>query len=357
MKKPKIRALQNAEESKARIIQQVNSRLDEQPKKKVSRLLPLTAGLLATAVALFLLWLPVSEEPQPAVGTEEETAEKLLMKQQLEDQNQMEIWQTAEGYELRYYAFDEGKWYETEPIVAADSFSWGSMDISGQNLFMVMGVMTDEQLERVHVIDYNLDRVRQQAAEQYFVEIDEYAAIFEAGSTKIWYALMADYEGRNPETLRIEAEDENLEVIWRSGFYDGQYINGYHPVKMPEEPAEDQLLTLYQSDGTASFIEPYDVAYNAAEHGALIPFIFNEVKTFEVTLRGYEWAEQGKTLILDLGEGYEKIQGSSGAGIFGQTLDESYFETYPKLKTIIYTHERSFRSKLDHFGFGFPYTR
>lgn len=29
------------------------------------------------------------------------------MKQQLEDQNQMEIWQTAEGYELRYYAFDE----------------------------------------------------------------------------------------------------------------------------------------------------------------------------------------------------------------------------------------------------------
>lgn len=53
MKKPKIRALQNAEESKARIIQQVNSRLDEQPKRKVSRLLPLTAGLLAAAVALF----------------------------------------------------------------------------------------------------------------------------------------------------------------------------------------------------------------------------------------------------------------------------------------------------------------
>ncbi|MER2108271.1 MAG: fructose-2,6-bisphosphatase [Solibacillus sp.] len=120
-----------------------------------------------------------------------------------------------------------------------------------------------------------------------------------------------------------------------------------------EEP-QAKTLILYKSDAQAESTMPFEVAYTG---GDLVPFIFNEVNEHNVGLLDYELENEGKRLVLNLGDDIFSIQGSAGSTMFVHTLAQSYFENIPAIEDVTFLYNGSDEPVLDHMEIGKAYTR
>lgn len=354
---PKMKELQNIEGHKQNIVQEVNKRIHGQPKKRSSFLAPALTVIVAAGIALFLFFTfqPLSHAP----GTT--TAGGNILYEKEMNEGQLTFEESEDGY---YFSFQEkggdNSWKTTPFTIppATEGMTWDMIHIPESN-FIIGGIISDKEIENVHVIQYTTEEIMKNM--QAGADMDRLAEMIDMGSYKIWYVVFDEMieSGGDGDPLRIEGLNADKETIWRTGNYETGFETGY--VQNAESPETENIeyeLTLFKPDETVSFVEPYTVVYNGSgEEEAIIRFIYEEVKQFDVELRGYEWKDKGKTLVLDLGEGLEQIQGSTGGMMYAGTITKSYFARYPELQTIIFTHYHSFESKLDHFAIGFPYVR
>lgn len=357
MMKPKIRNLQNTQINKQRIMKKVNEQIHQSPKKQFV-LLPIVTLGFVTMIALFLFFTLQTDEPDNI------TLDRPILYETKLEEGELTFYETEQGYRFSYYDAQQDTLHKTSPIsllTGEEGFGWDMLPMTNDEKVLLAGVITDSQIQSVHAIQFDTQKLIEALEEGLPTNIDEYAEVVDLGDFKIWYLFLEQLieSSNGPDPLRIEALNAEKEVIWRNGIYNGSLENGYvqHAEPIQAEDIEYKL-TLFKQDETASFVEPYSEIYKGpGTEEAMIHFIFNEVKTHDVQLRGYEWKDKGKTLILDLGEGIEVIQGSAGGGMFAKTLIESYFTLYPDLQTIVFSHYHSFESKLDHFGIGYPYRR
>lgn len=117
-----------------------------------------------------------------------------------------------------------------------------------------------------------------------------------------------------------------------------------------------QTIILYKSDADAVHTMPFEVPFEGNE-GNLIPFIFSKVNEYDLELLDYTLEDNDTGLALNLGGNVYTIQGSTGAGMFVETLARSYFENLKDLQQITFIYEGSYESILDHMKIGEPYTR
>lgn len=357
MVKPKMKDLQNIEAHKQNIMQGVTKRIYEPPKKQSSFLAPALTIIVAACLALFLFFTFQPASHAPGSNTEGENS---LYEKEL-DEGRLTFDETEDGYSFSFQKEGEEKIWRTSSFTipaATEGLTWDMIHIPDSN-FVVGGIISDKDIENVHVIQYATEDIIENA--QKGVNMDELAEMIDMGSYRIWYVVfdkMIESDG-DGDPLRIEGWNADKETIWRTGNYDTGFESGYvQPVQNVESGNIEYELTLFKPDETVSFVEPHQVVYKGSDaEEAIIRFIYEEVKQFDVELRGYEWKDNGKTLILDLGEGIEQIQGSTGGMMYAETITKSYFAYYPELQSIIFTHYHSFESKLDHFALGFPYTR
>ncbi|MGM9949006.1 MAG: hypothetical protein ACI33P_02720 [Lysinibacillus sp.] len=341
---------------KEKIMQEVKKRIHEPTKKGLPFLLPIITTIAAAAIALFLFFT-FQSSPTSSV----ETAGKPILYEKVIDGDQLTFEESNNGYYFSFQKKGEQNVWKTPTFTiptAEEGMTWEMINIPGSNL-VIGGVITDEAIKDVHVIQYTteeaMERVQTEGA------IDQLAEIIDMGSYRIWYVVfqeMIESDG-DGDPLRIEGLNAEKEAIWRTGNYADGFESGYvQPVQNIKTENIEYELTLFKPDETVSFVEPYKILYTGSgAEEEIIRFIYEEVKQFDVELLGYEWKDKGKTLILDLGEGLEKIQGSTGGMMYAETITKSYFDLYPELQTIIFTHYHSFESKLDHFALGFPYSR
>lgn len=358
MVKPKMNDLQNTKINKQRIMQRVNEQIHQSPKNPFMKLPIVTVGF-AIIIGLFLLFTFRPTEPNNI------TLDNPILYETKLEEGELTFSETEKGYQFSYYDAQQDMWHDTTPTplpTRAEGFDWTMLRMANTEKVLLGGVITDAQIQSIHAIQFDTEELIKTLEVEWFANwTDSYAEIVDLGDYKIWYLFLERLidSSNEADPLRIEALNAEKEVIWREGVYNDGLENGY---VTPSEPVNTEVieyeLTLFKPDETVSFIEPYSVIYKGpGSEEAVINFIFDEVKTFDVELRGYEWKDKGKTLILDLGEGIELIQGSTGGGMFSSTLIESYFTLYPELQTIVFSHYHSFKSKLDHFGIGFPYRR
>jgi len=356
--KPKMRDLQKTEINKKRIMKKVKEQIHQSPKKQFIFLPFITLGFVAI-IALFLFFTLQPDEPNNLA-----LKPPILYETKLEEDN-LTFYETEQGYQFSYYDAQQDAWHKTPPMslpTDEEGFDWAMLRMTQTEQVMLGGIITDPQIESVHAIQFDTQEFIETIEVKAFTTwTDSYAEVVDLGDFKIWYLFLEQLieSSNGPDPLRIEALNAEKEVIWRSGIYNGELENGYVQYAEPVQAEDIEYeLTLFKPDETVSFLEPYSVIYKGpGSEEAVIHFIFDEVKTHDVELRGYEWKDKGKTLILDLGEGIELIQGSAGGEMFGKTLIESYFALYPDLQTIVFSHYHSFESKLDHFGIGYPYRR
>lgn len=117
----------------------------------------------------------------------------------------------------------------------------------------------------------------------------------------------------------------------------------------------EQTIILYKSDANAVHTMPFEEVYSGEID--LVRFIFSKVNEHDVKLLDYTVEQDETSLILNLGDDVQTIQGSAGAGMFVETLARSYFENMPKLQNITFIHRGSYESILDHMKIGEPYSR
>ena len=120
--------------------------------------------------------------------------------------------------------------------------------------------------------------------------------------------------------------------------------------------AKEKTIVLYKSDANAEFTMPFEEKYPNKDED-LVKFIFAKVNEHEVALLDYEFEQEDKSLVLNLGDDVYTIQGSAGAAMFVETLVKSYFENFPKLQEVTFIHKGSYESILDHMMIGEPYNR
>lgn len=118
---------------------------------------------------------------------------------------------------------------------------------------------------------------------------------------------------------------------------------------------KEQLLVLYKSNSNADGTMPFEQTFNGTQE-ELVPFIFSTVNEHEVELLDYTF-EGDTSLLLNLGDDINSIQGSAGAWMFVESLVCSYFENYPHLQQVTFLYKGSYKSVLDHMNIGVPYVR
>lgn len=129
------------------------------------------------------------------------------------------------------------------------------------------------------------------------------------------------------------------------------------PANPTQGNAETQeTIVLYKSDANAEHTMPFEESYNKNDED-LVPFIFSKVNEHDVELIDYTFEKDNTSLVLNLGDDVQTIQGSAGAAMFVETLARSYFENYPELQEVTFIHKGSYESILDHMNIGEPYTR
>ena len=339
-------------------MKKVNEQIHQSPKKQFVFLPIVTLGFVAM-IGIFLFFTLQPDEPGNI------TIDHPILYETNLEEGELTFYETEQGYQFSYHDNQQDALHKMSPIplpTNEEGFDWTMLPITNNERVLLAGVVKDSQIQSVHAIQFDTQKLIETLEVKAFATwTDSYAEVVDLGEFKIWYLFLEQLieSSNGPDPLRIEALNAKKEVIWRSGIYNGKLENGYVQHTEPIQAEEIEYeLTLFKQDETASFVEPYSEIYKGpGTEEAMIHFIFNEVKTHDVQLRGYEWKDKGKTLILDLGEGIEVIQGSAGGGMFVKTLTESYFTLYPDLQTIVFSHYHSFESKLDHFGIGYPYRR
>lgn len=125
------------------------------------------------------------------------------------------------------------------------------------------------------------------------------------------------------------------------------------PAPQPAEP-QAKTLILYKSDAQAESTMPFEASFTG---GDLVGFIYNQVVEHDVMLLDYKLENDGKSLVLNLGDDIFSIQGSAGSTMFVHTLAQSYFENIPALQDVKFLYNGSDEPVLDHMEIGKAYTR
>ncbi len=125
-----------------------------------------------------------------------------------------------------------------------------------------------------------------------------------------------------------------------------------------EQQEEKEYMTLYRADADAQYVEAYVSEVLVTDDEAKrIQAIFDEVTgSYEIRLLNYRMEDAGETLVLNMGEGLTKVQGTAGEFLFIGSLLNSFFENFPKVETIK-LEENGSAASLGHMGTLEPFTR
>ncbi|WP_042477217.1 hypothetical protein [Bacillus ndiopicus] len=127
--------------------------------------------------------------------------------------------------------------------------------------------------------------------------------------------------------------------------------------KKSNEVTKEQTIVVYEADANAEYVIPRAVNYMKESEQSMIRFIFDEVVIEPVNLIDYELTNNDSTLILNLDDGVQQVQGSAGGQMFMGSLAESYFENLPYIQEIVLLCNGSSEELLDHVFIGQPITR
>ncbi|WP_332646848.1 hypothetical protein [Lysinibacillus sp. 54212] len=350
MTKAKVWALRDIAEHKESIIQKVQSNLHKPPqKKKTNFLIPVTS-LIVTAAVLFFVFMLVGDkddDPQLAQQGFMETvphpeSTEILYEHKTDDYEVI-FYTDESGFRIGYKPTDHEVWTHTGngEENPEDGFEW----VMDHNHYIPValfgGIITDEKITSVKVMQQTLE---------------QQGTVFQLNDMKVWYAVFDTLESGTPDPLKIEAYNDGQQVVWRHGIYDNGLESGL--VQKDKGGNISKSITIYKPDETVSYLEKHEVEYSGdGSEASIINFIYEQAKTFNVTLNSYSFENNGASLILDLGEGVFNIQGSTGGSMFAGTINGSFFEYFPALQQITFTHNGSYDAILDHFMVGEPYKR
>lgn len=128
--------------------------------------------------------------------------------------------------------------------------------------------------------------------------------------------------------------------------------------KSTESEEQKQSITLYREDADFQYVEAYvsDVVATDDE-SALVQDIFAEVVgSYNISLLDYRYEDNGKTLVLNMGDGLTNVQGSTGEFLFVGSLLNSFFENFPQVETIK-LEANGQAASLAHIDVTEPFTR
>lgn len=350
MTKAKVWELRDVSQQKQSIIRKVQSNLHKPPKKKNTSIFIPILSLIVTGAVLFFMFMLLGDKEDDLQLANQTFMESVphpdsteILYEHKTASYEVVFYTDESGFRIGYKEQNHEQWThagiaETNP---ADGFAWVMEHDPTIPIALFGGMITDENISSV--------RVKQQTLEQQ-------GTIFQLHDKKVWYARFESLESGTPDALKIEAYNDQQELVWRQGIYDNRFESGL--VQQDEGIANRPTITIYKPDETVSFLEKHKVPYNGdGSEASIVNFIYERAKTFDVTLNHYRFENNGASLVLDLGEGVFNIQGSTGGAMFAGTINESLFEYFPALQSIIYTHNGSYEAILDHFMIGEPYTR
>ena len=123
--------------------------------------------------------------------------------------------------------------------------------------------------------------------------------------------------------------------------------------KIAEE--SNEIITVYQGDANAEYVEPHDVTIDPS--GDLVHQIFEEIMVLEVGLIDYRLENNNTKLVLNMDSGIENVQGSAGENMFIGSIVHSYFENFAEIEEIYFEKEGKSPVELAHLVVSEPFNR